>query len=104
MGVRAEATVWSSPHLSPPVPSHNSISDDTAAFTPKGFVNTSSDGETFYLFSDPGTYAGEPLVPVDVYYHAASNDHWVLASAASRTAAQTARYTREGTLGYARGA
>lgn len=118
--VRAEATVWSSPHLSVPAPPNNaikrvdgiydsahddnSLSDGTPSFTPKGFSNTSSYGETFYLFAGPGTYAGEPLVPVEVYYHAASTDHWVLASSASRTAAQTAGYTRVGTLGYARGA
>ena len=118
--LRAEATVWSSPHLSAPVPPNNavkrvdgiydsehddnSLSDGSASFSPKGFTNTSSYGETFYLFSGPGTFSGEPLVPVDVYYHAASTDHWVLASSASRTAAQTAGYTRVGTLGYALGA
>jgi hypothetical protein len=124
--LRREATVWSSPSVAaadrrPPLnntlkridgvfdaaTTDNSLSDGEAAFTPPGFENASSYGETFFLYTQPGAArapgasAAGTLVPVEVWFDAARQDHWVLASNGSRAAARAAGYSRVGTLGYA---
>jgi alpha-L-fucosidase len=74
----------------------NSLSDGSATFTPTGYANESS-VETFYVYE-----ASQPsLVPLDVYYNAKLQDHWVLASDTSRVDAAKKGYTKVGTLGYA---
>jgi hypothetical protein len=123
--LRREATVWSSPSVAaadrgPPLNNtlkridgifdaatvDNSLSDG-AASTPPGFQNASSYGETFYVYAQPGTArapgASEAgaLVPLEVWFDAARQDRWVLASKASRAAAQASGYALVGTLGYA---
>ena len=84
----------------------NSLSDGSKAFAPAGCKNVSSYGEHFYVYTSPGSVTrGEmaatvALVPIDVYFNSGRYDHWVLASAASRTEAAAEGYAKVGTLGY----
>jgi hypothetical protein len=91
----------------------NSLSDGSSAFSPAGYANETSMGETFYVFESPANVtvankeqagregrATVALVPIDVYYSKALGDHWVLATAKSRTEATAKGYEKVGTLGY----
>jgi hypothetical protein len=124
--LRAEALVWpkriEEPGMSlmkriDGVFSHllddNSLSDGSSAFSPAGYTNETSMGETFYLFASPANVtvankaqslregrASVALLPIEVYYSESLGDHWVLASAASRTEATSKGYKKVGTLGY----
>jgi hypothetical protein len=124
--LRREGTVWSTPNIAaadrePPfnntlkrvdgffggATTDNSASDGAAPFTPTGFANASNYGETFYVWEQPGmarapgASAPGTLLAVEVWYSAAQQDHWVLASADSRAAAKAGGYVLVGVLGYA---
>jgi alpha-L-fucosidase len=74
----------------------NSLSDGSSAFTPAGYTNETT-AETFYIYE-----AAQPsMISLDVYYNTKLQDHWVLASDASRLDATKRGYTKVGTLGYA---
>jgi alpha-L-fucosidase len=106
--LRVEGRVWSSPAAGATrridliydlALDDNSLSDGTSAFTPAGYANESSTGETFYVFP---TQVNASLVPLDVYFsgRGSESDHWVLASSASRAVATERGYVKLGTIGY----
>jgi hypothetical protein len=122
--VRAEVLVWAKQIEEPGVSmmkrvdgiynskkDDNSLSDGSSTFSPAGYANETSMGETFFVYKSPATVTiaskghkehlvAVALVPIDVYYNEALGDHWVLASAASRTEAMTKGYVRVGGLGF----